>query len=118
MKRILVIDDAVFMRIALKKMLENNGFQVVGEADNGLDGVRLYRELHPDLVTLDITMPEMGGIETLKEIKIINPDASVVIVSSLGQEHLLREAVLIGAKGFVLKPFKEEFIVNVINKII
>lgn len=116
MKSILVVDDAAFMRLSIKKTLEKNGFQVIGEAENGQVGVQKYAELHPDIVTMDITMPEMTGLEALKEIIKFDPKAVVIMVSALGQESMVREAVLSGAKGFIVKPFKEEIIASALKK--
>jgi len=116
-KKVLVVDDAAFMRMALKIILEKNGFQVVGEAENGRLGVRKYKELDPDLVTLDITMPEMDGLTALKEIMKINNKAKVIIVSALGQENHVREAIVSGARSFIVKPFTEEHVTKVLNAI-
>ena len=117
MKKVLVVDDAIFMRNALKLMLERNGFEVVGEAENGLVAIQKYKTLRPDIVTMDITMPEMDGIEALKAIRQFDAAAKIVTISALGQECYVREAVLSGAKGFIVKPFKEEQIMKVINKL-
>lgn len=118
MKRVLIVDDAAFMRMTLKRMLEKNGFEVVGEAENGFTGVKKYNECRPDLVTMDITMPEMDGIQALKMIRGINPEARVLMVSAMGQEGMVREAIVSGAKSFVVKPFNEEQVVQIINKIV
>lgn len=116
MKRVLVADDAAFMRLTIKNMLSKNGFEVVGEAENGAQAVQKVGELQPDIVTLDITMPEMTGIEALKEIMKSYPSTNVVMVSALGQEGMVKEAVMLGAKGFVVKPFKEDIIVAALSK--
>ncbi|OOM10671.1 response regulator [Clostridium saccharobutylicum] len=118
MKRVLIVDDAAFMRITLKSMLENNGFEVVGEAENGIIGVQKYVELNPDVVTMDITMPEMSGIDALKEMKKINPNVKVVMISAMGQDTLIRESVIAGAKSFIVKPFKEEFMVKTLTQVL
>lgn len=118
MKRVLIVDDATFMRMSLKSMLERNGFEVVGEASNGAIGVQKYIELKPDVVTMDITMPEMDGIDALKEMKRIDPNAKIVILSAMGQEKFIREAVMLGAKSFIVKPFKEEHIVKTLSQIL
>lgn len=118
MKKVLVVDDAAFMRLAIRTILEKNGFQVVGEAENGLMGFQKYKELKPDIVTMDITMPEMSGIESLKAIKKFDPDAKVVMVSAMGQDALVRESIMSGAKSFIVKPFKEEHVVQTLNKIL
>lgn len=116
MKRVLVADDAAFMRLTIKNMLSKNGFEVVGEAENGAQAVQKVAELQPDIVTLDITMPEMTGIEALREIMKNHPQTNVVMVSALGQEGMVKEAVMLGAKGFVVKPFKEDIIVAALSK--
>ncbi len=117
MKRVLIVDDAAFMRMSIRKMLEENGFEVVGEAENGVMAIEKYQELQPEVVTMDITMPEMDGLEALREIKKIDPTASVVMVSALGQEARMKEAIIYGAKGFIVKPFKEEIIISALSKL-
>ena len=117
MKRVLIVDDAAFMRMSIRTMLQNYDFEVVGEAENGLMAIEKYKELQPDIVTLDITMPEMDGLQALREIKKIDPAASVVMVSALGQEARMKEAIIYGAKGFIVKPFKEEIIVSALSKL-
>ncbi len=117
MKRVLIADDAAFMRMAIKTMLDKNGFEVVGEAENGHIAVRKFKELKPDIVTMDITMPEMTGIEALKSIKEIDPEAKVIMISAMGQEVLVREAIALGAKSFIVKPFKEDHVVKTLNKV-
>lgn len=118
MKRVLIVDDAAFMRLSMKAMLEKNGFEVVGMAENGELGIKLYKETVPDIVTMDITMPGMTGIEALGAIIQYNPNAKVVMVSAMGQETMVREAVHMGAKSFVIKPFKEDQIVKTLNRIL
>ena len=117
MKRVLIVDDTAFMRITLKDMLEKNGFQVIDEAENGRVAVRKYKQLHPDIVTMDITMPEMDGIQALKEIRQFDSNSKVVMISALGQEPFVREAVLSGAKGFIIKPFKEDYVIQTLSKL-
>lgn len=116
MKRVLIVDDAAFMRVSIKNMLTKNGFDVVGDAENGLVAVQKYVELAPDIVTLDITMPELDGLGALREIMKINPAANVVMVSAMGQEGMVRDAVVSGAKGFIVKPFKEEALISALSK--
>ena len=117
MKRVLIVDDAAFMRMSIRKMLEENGFEIVGEAENGLMAIEKYQELQPEVVTMDITMPEIDGLEALRQIKKIDPAASIVMVSALGQEARMKEAIIYGAKGFIVKPFKEEIIVSALAKL-
>ncbi|SDG69107.1 response regulator [Desulfosporosinus hippei] len=117
MKKILIVDDAIFMRLTIKKMLENSNYEVVGEAANGVIGVELYKQLQPDIVTMDITMPEMTGIEALKAIKAINPKAMVVMLTALGQEGMVKEAIISGAKNYLVKPFTEERLLQVLDKL-
>lgn len=118
MKKILIVDDAEFMRMALRRILESNGFEVVAEAENGQIGVEKYKQHQPDIVTMDITMPEMTGIEALKAIRAYDPQAKVIMVSAMGQEVFVREAVISGAKTFIVKPFKEDLVIKSINKIL
>lgn len=118
MKKVLIVDDAEFMRLSLKSMLERNGFQVVGEAENGAIGVKKYIQFKPDIVTMDITMPNMTGIEAVKAIKTIDPKAKIVMISASGQEASVKEAMILGAKYFIVKPFKEEYMVETLNKIL
>ena len=100
MKTVLIVDDAAFMRVTLKTLLERNNFKVSGEAVNGIEGIKKYIEVKPDIVTMDITMPEMDGVTALKEIIKINPNAKVIMISAMGQESMVKEAVLSGAVGF------------------
>jgi len=117
MKRVLIVDDAAFMRMTIKNMLSNYEYEIVGEAENGLEAVEKYKELSPDIVTMDITMPELDGIQALRMIKKLNPGASVVMVSALGQEAKMKEAIIYGAKGFIVKPFKEEILLGALSKL-
>ncbi len=117
-KKILVVDDTVFMRTSLRLLLERNDFEVVGEADNGLAAINKYREFMPDLVTMDITMPEMDGLQALKAIRQINANAKVVMVSAMGQEAQVRESILNGAISFIVKPYKDENVINTLRKIV
>lgn len=112
LKRVLIVDDAAFMRITLKTLLERNNYEVVGEAPNGLEGIKKFVEVKPDIVTMDITMPEMNGVRALKEIKKIDPDAKVIMISAMGQETMVKEAVISGAFGFLVKPFKEDAVIK------
>jgi two-component system, chemotaxis family, chemotaxis protein CheY len=116
MKRVLVVDDAAFMRVSIKNILMKMGHEVVGEAENGRAAVQKYCELSPDIVTLDITMPEMDGLAALKEIMQHDPKANIIMISAMGQESMVREAVMTGAKGFIVKPFKEDIVVSAFSK--
>lgn len=117
MKKVLIVDDAAFMRVSIKNMLSKNGFDVIGEAENGKVAIQKYQELSPDIVTMDITMPEMDGLASLKKILSINPTANVVMISAMGQESMVREAVLSGAKGFIVKPFKEDVMLTALGNL-
>ena len=117
MVRILIVDDAAFMRLTIKTMLERNGFEVVGEAANGKEAIKKYLELKPDLVTMDITMPEMSGIEALIAINQNDPSAKIVMISAMGQDSLLKEAIINGAKYFIVKPFREDDIIKTIKQV-
>ncbi|WP_214827004.1 response regulator [Exiguobacterium sp. s26] len=114
--KILVVDDAAFMRMMIKDILTKNGFEVVGEAENGLDAVAKYRELMPDLVTLDITMPEMDGLAALKEIRGFDSNAKVIMCSAMGQQAMVIDAIQAGAKDFIVKPFNAERVVEAVSK--
>lgn len=116
MKKILVVDDAAFMRLSLKTSLEKNGYDVVGEAENGLKAIEMYKRLNPEIVTMDITMPDMDGIEALAQIMKYDPKAQVIMLSAMGQEVKIKEAVLLGAKGFIVKPFKEDYLIKALSK--
>ncbi|HCC07191.1 MAG TPA: response regulator [Clostridiales bacterium] len=116
MKSILIVDDAQFIRYSLKTMIDATDFNVIGEAENGKVAVKLFRQLEPDIVLMDITMPEMDGLEALKEIMKINPRAKVIMISAVGKEEMVRDAVLSGAKGFIVKPFKEETLIKTLEK--
>lgn len=118
MPRILVVDDAAFMRMKIKVTLEKAGYEVVGEAENGLEGLNQYMKLKPDLVTLDITMPIMSGLDALKEIRKFDSNAKALMVSAMGQEGIVREAVLYGARTFIVKPFTDEKLIQTVEKIL
>lgn len=117
MAKIMIVDDAAFMRISIRNMLKKSTHEVVGEAENGKMAVEQYTALNPDIITMDITMPEMDGLTALKEILKINPAANIIMVSAMGQEAMVREAIMSGAKGFIVKPFKEEGILSAIEKL-
>jgi|SRR5699024_9884490 len=115
-KRILIVDDAAFMRMMIKDILTKNGYKIVGEAQDGVQAVEKYKELEPDLVTMDITMPEMDGITALKEIKSVNPDATVIMCSAMGQQAMVIDAIQAGAKDFIVKPFQADRVLEAIQK--
>ena len=115
-KGILIVDDASFMRMMIKDILTKNGFEVLGEAENGAVAVERYKELNPDLVIMDITMPEMDGIQAVKEIKKINSEARVVMCSAMGQQAMVIEAIQAGAKDFIVKPFQADRVVEAVKK--
>jgi two-component system chemotaxis response regulator CheY len=116
MARILIADDAAFMRMMIKNILTQNGHEVVGEAANGAEAVERYAELRPDVITMDITMPEKDGIAALKEIIAADPSAKVVMCSALGQEAKVIESIRSGAKDFVVKPFQHERVLSAVTK--
>lgn len=116
MASILVVDDAAFMRMILKDILTKGGHTVIGEAENGAEGIKRYKELHPDLVTLDITMPEMDGLSALKGIKAEDADAKCLMCSAMGQQTMVVDAIKSGAKDFIVKPFQAERVLIAIEK--
>lgn len=117
MKKILIVDDAAFMRATLKMMLTKNGFDVIGEAEDGNVAFEKYKKLKPDVVTMDITMPECNGLDALKKIKGFDSNAKIVMISAMGQESMVVESVMAGAKGFIIKPFNESKVIEVLNKL-
>ena len=116
MARVLVVDDAAFMRKMVSDALAKGGHEVVGEAGNGVEAVARFQELKPDLMTLDITMPEKDGLAALKEIIAVDPGAKVVMCSALGQESKVLESIKLGAKDFVVKPFQVDRVLSAIEK--
>ena len=116
MARVLVVDDAAFMRKMLSDVLAKAGHEVVGEAGNGVEAVARFQELKPDLMTLDITMPEKDGLTALAEIVAADPSARVVMCSALGQEAKVLEAIKLGAKDFVVKPFQPDRVIEAVGK--
>ena len=117
MKTVLIVDDSSFMRRLIKRIVTKNGYDVVGEANNGKLGVEKYKELNPDLVTMDLVMDEMNGLDALKMILEIDPNANVVMVSSMGQDVIVRDAIILGAKDFLLKPLDEEQVMKAFKRI-
>ena len=117
-KNVLIVDDAAFMRMMIKDILTKNGYKVVGEAENGKVAVEKYKETTPDLVTMDITMPEMDGIEARKAIKALNPGSTVIMCSAMGQQAMVIEAIQAGAKDFIVKPFQADRVLEAVKKAI
>lgn len=115
---ILIVDDAAFMRINLKNILEKAGYEVIGEAENGKDAIRKYKDLEPELVTMDITMPEMDGIEAVKEIRGIDSSANIIMCSAMGQQSMVVEAIEAGAQDFIVKPFEDDRVIEAVEKAI
>jgi two-component system, chemotaxis family, chemotaxis protein CheY len=116
MARVLVVDDAAFMRKMVTDALSGGGHEVVGEAGNGIEAVSRFQELRPDVMTLDITMPEKGGLEALREIIAVDPGAKVIMCSALGQESKVLESIKLGAKDFVVKPFQPDRVISAVAK--
>ena len=117
-KNILICDDAAFMRMMIKDILSKNGYNVAGEAENGAKAVEKYAELKPDLVLMDITMPEMDGIQALKKIKESDPSALVIMCSAMGQQAMVIESIQAGAKDFIVKPFQADRVIEAVKKVI
>lgn len=113
---ILIVDDAAFMRMMIKDILTKNGYEVVGEAENGLAAVEMYEKYKPDLVIMDITMPEMDGIEAVKKIMEKDPSANIIMCSAMGQQAMVIDAIQAGAKDFVVKPFQPERVIEAVKK--
>ncbi len=115
---VLICDDAIFMRTMLSDILSGAGFEVIGEAESGLQAVELYKRLRPDLVTMDIVMPDMGGIDAVREITKFDPAAKVLMCSAMGQQALVVEAIQAGAKDFVVKPFQPSRVLEAVQRVI
>ncbi len=114
----LVVDDAIFMRTILKKMLEEAGYNVVGEAGNGNQAIEMAQRLQPDIITLDITMPEMDGIKAIEQILQVSPNSKIIMCSAMGHQSKVVEAVKAGAKDFIVKPFEKNRVLQAINNVI
>lgn len=118
MASILIVDDAAFMRMMIKDILSKNGYTVVGEAENGIKAVEKYKELNPDLVIMDITMPEMDGIQAVKQIKSLNVAAKIIMCSAMGQQAMVIESIQAGARDFIVKPFQAERVIEAVKKVV
>lgn len=117
-KRILIVDDAAFMRMMIKDILSKNGYEIAGEAENGARAIEKYKELTPDLVIMDITMPEVDGIQAVKEIRKSNPDSKIIMCSAMGQQAMVIESIQAGARDFIVKPFQAERVVEAVKKVL
>lgn len=113
---VLIVDDAAFMRMMIKDILSKNGFEIAGEAENGKVAVEKYSELSPDLVVMDITMPEVDGIQAVKQIMSIDPQAKIVMCSAMGQQSMVIESIQAGAKDFIVKPFQADRVIEAVKK--
>lgn len=118
MAKILIVDDAAFMRMMLKDILTKGGHDVIGEAENGLVAIQKYQELKPDIVTMDITMPEMEGVEAVKRIREKDANAKIVMCSAMGQQGMVVQAIQAGAKDFIVKPFQGDRVLDAIRRAI
>lgn len=114
--KVMVVDDAAFMRMMIKDILSKNGYEIVGEAENGAKAVEKYQELKPDLTTMDITMPEMDGITAVKEIKKVDAGAKIIMCSAMGQQAMVIEAIQSGARDFIVKPFQADRVLEAVRK--
>ena len=117
-KNILICDDAAFMRMMIKDILTKNGYNVAGEAENGMKAVEKFKEVNPDLVLMDITMPEMDGIQARKEIKKLDGGAKVNMCPAMGQQAMVIESIQAGAKDFIVKPFQAERVIEAVKKVV
>lgn len=116
-QRVLICDDAMFMRAMMTSVLEQAGYEIAGEAENGLEAIERYKSLKPDLVTMDIIMPDMGGIDAVREIVSSDPEARILMLSALGQQRLVDEAIQAGAKEFVIKPLQPERVLSAMERL-
>ena len=117
MRTVLIVDDIPYVRKTLKQILSARGFKVIGEAENGEIAVSLYEELQPDVITMDLVMPVMNGVDATKRILNINPDARIVILSAMMQENLVADAIMAGAKDYIIKPFQTDEVMKVMNQV-
>lgn len=117
-KKVLIVDDADFMRMMIRDILTKNGYEIAGEATDGNSALAKYKEVAPDLVTMDITMPEMDGVESVKAILNYDPDARIIMVSAIGQQAIVIDAIQAGAKDFIVKPFEPERVIEAVCKVL
>jgi two-component system, chemotaxis family, chemotaxis protein CheY len=115
---ILIVDDAAFMRMMIKDVLTKNGYTIAGEAENGQKAIEKFKELNPDLVIMDITMPEVDGIQAVKEIRKVDPNAKVIMCSAMGQQAMVIESIQAGARDFIVKPFQADRVIEAVKKVI
>lgn len=118
MNRVLIVDDATFMRMMIRDILEQNGFDIVAEAKDGTSAIEQYKKYKPDIVTMDITMPDMDGIKTLEHIKKIDSNAKIIMCTAMGQQAMVMEAIRAGAKDFIVKPFEEDQVLEAMQKVV
>ena len=118
MAKVMICDDAAFMRMMIKDILTKNGYEIAAEAENGQKAVEKYPEAKPDLVLMDITMPEMDGIQALKAIKAADPSATVIMCSAMGQQAMVIESIQSGAKDFIVKPFQQDRVLEAVRKVV
>lgn len=118
MSKILIVDDAIFMRKVIRDLLKKNNYDDIVEAKDGIEAVEVYREHRPDLVIMDITMPSLDGIETIKELRKLDENVAILMCSAMGQEAMVKDALKYGAKDFVVKPFKPERVLTAVKKLL
>ena len=118
MARVLIVDDAAFKRMMIKDILEKNGYEIAGEAANGAIAVEMYNKEKPDVVTMDITMPDMDGIEAVKNIRANDPNAKIIMCSAMGQQSMVMDAIKAGAKDFIVKPFQPDRVLEAVKKVV
>lgn len=118
MAKIVIVDDSKFLRVTLSNILKKENHEIVGEGENGLQAIQLYKELRPDILTLDLTMPKMSGLEALREIKKEFPHAKVMICSALGKEKMVVDSIKSGAADFIVKPFDEERVLQAVQRLL
>ncbi len=116
--RVMIVDDAAFMRMMIKDILSKNGYEIVAEAENGAKAVEKFQEVKPDLTTMDITMPEMDGISALKQIRAMDAGAKVIMCSAMGQQAMVIEAIQAGARDFIVKPFQPDRVLEAVRKVV